>query len=446
MRPDITLVSVLDLYCHWIAGGGVLDRLQAKLGRRHRRGIYSFVVVLWLMIWQRLHPRGTMSHAVQLLAQGAGRSLLTACKRVQEDRISTAPGGYCQAVKKMPKLVPEQVTRELVERLNRELVAPGLPGLPGPVYLVDGSSVPLPHTRKLARAYPPAPNQHGGGHWPILRLLVLHEVHSGLALHPQWGPMYGPAAVSEQRLAAQAFAQVPAGATILADRNFGVFSIAWEAQRRQLGVVVRLTKERAWKLCGGPITGALDLPMSWQPSRHDQPQGTPWPDGEALPGRLIAERVGRGKSAQWLYLFTTLSLSAPAIVEMYRGRWNVETDLRSLKLTLQLQRLRARSVAGMEKELLAGICAYNLVRVVMCLAARRVGRASRELSFTRVLDLVTDWRAGLRAGAPEAELAQSIERLMDWAAACLLPRRRKRRSYPRQVWGRGGTYPRRKTK
>ncbi len=274
MRPDITLVSVLDLNCHWIAGGGVLDRLQSKLGRRHRRGIYSFVVVLWLMIWQRLHPRGTMSHAVQLLAQGAGRRLLTACKRVQEDRVSSAPGGYCQAVKRMPKLVPEQVTRELVERLNRELV---VPGLPGPVYLVDGSSVPLPHTRKRVRAYPPAPNQHGGGHWPLLRL-------------------------------------------------------------------------------------------------------------------------------------------------------------------------RARSVAGMEKELLAGICAYNLVRVVMCLAARRVGRASRELSFTRVLDLVTDWRAGLRAGAPEAELTQSIERQMDWAAACLLPRRRKRRSYPRQVWGHGGTFARRKTK
>ena len=43
----------------------------------------------------------------------------------------------------------------------------------------------------LRKAYPPAKNQHGRAHWPILRMVVLHELETGLAEVPQWGPMYG---------------------------------------------------------------------------------------------------------------------------------------------------------------------------------------------------------------------------------------------------------------
>ena len=32
----------------------------------------------------------------------------------------------------------------------------------------------------------------------IVRMVVLHEVETGLALQPHWGPMYGAEAVSEQ--------------------------------------------------------------------------------------------------------------------------------------------------------------------------------------------------------------------------------------------------------
>lgn len=437
--------SVLELYGRWVVSSGVLDRVQKELGIRSRRGIYCLVVVLWLMIWQRLQPRGTMSHAVRQLVQGAGRSLLYPCKRVREGRISTAAGGYCQSVQKMPKLVPQLVTRDIVSRLSQEIGAPW-PGLGGPVYLVDGSTLQLPHTRKLARAYPPAPNQHGRSHWPILRLLVLHDVSSGLALYPHWGPAFGNPLVSEQRLAAQAFSQVPAGSTVLADRNFGVFSMAWEADQRQLGVLVRLTKERAYKLFGGPIAQPGDTKVVWKPSRHDQKQATPWPVGAAVTGRLIAARVGRGKYKQWLYLFTTLELAEEEIVALYGQRWNIETDLRSLKRTVHLQQISARSPDGMEKELLTAICGYNLVRTVMCLAARRAGIQSRQLSFTQVLDVVNMAWPQLTAAQTKQEHDEEFERVLDWAAACRLPRRRKRRHYPREVWGSGGRFPTRKTK
>ena len=442
---DSDLTPVFDLYGRWVVDSGALERIQAQLGLRGRRGIYTLVVVLWLMIWQRLQPRATLSHAVRQLVQGNGRPLLADCRRVREGRISSAAGGYCQGIQKMPKLVPQQVTQDIVTQLSQQIGEPW-PGLAGPVYLLDGSSLLLPHTRKLARAYPPANNPHGQSHWPILRLVVWHDLSSGLALYPRWGAMYGAQARSEQALAAAGLDQLPPGAVVVADRNFGVFSIAWEATQCDHGVVVRLTRARAYKLYGGPITQALDAVVGWKASRWDQAQATPWPAGAQLAGRLIAARVGRGKSKQWLYLFTTLELPAEEVVALYGQRWNIETDLRSLKRTVHLQQLRARSPEGMEKELLTAICAYNLVRAVMCLAARRAGIPTRRLSFTQVLDVVNAAWPRLIAAETKSAHDAEFERVLDWAAACKLPRRRKRRSFPRQVWGRGYHFPTRKTK
>ena len=304
----------------------------------------------------------------------------------------------------------------------------------------------LPHTRKLTRAYPPGGNQHGPGHWPILRMVVLHDVSNGLALYPQWGPLHGEQAVSEQGLAAQTFDPLPAEATIIADRNFGVFSGAWEVTQRQRGVIVRLTEARAKKLFGGGLCQEGDYPVKWQASRWDnKPQATSWPLGASLEGRLIAVRVGRGKSRQWLYLFTRLSLPAAQVVAIYGKRWHIETDLRALKRTVQLQQIRSRSVEGLEKELLTAICAYNLVRAVMCLAARRSGVPARRLSFTQTLDVVNGAWPLLTSAPSQAAYDAAFEQVLDWVAANKLPNRSKPRHYPREVWGRGYHFPARKT-
>ena len=77
--------------------------------------------------------------------------------------------------------------------------------------------------------------------------------------------------------------------------------------------------------------------MQWQSSRWDGSKNRSWPADASVPGRLIAQQVGRGKHKQWLYLFTTLALPAEQIVACYGKRWRIETDLRSLKQTVRLQ-------------------------------------------------------------------------------------------------------------
>ena len=48
--------------------------------------------------------------------------------------------------------------------------------------------------------FPPATNQYGPCHWPIRRVVVAHDLDSGLACRPEYGPMYGDDPESESSL------------------------------------------------------------------------------------------------------------------------------------------------------------------------------------------------------------------------------------------------------
>jgi len=195
--------------------------------------------------------------------------------------------------------------------------------------------------------------------------------------------MSGPQACSEQQLAVQAMEQLPAGAILLGDRNFGIFGMAWKAQQRGHPVVLRLTEQRAKKLLGRALEPGLDQEVVWRPSAWDRQTHPDLPAEAAVSGRLVIGTCP-GARAPLLCLFTTLPLPVEEVLPLYGLRWNVETDLRSLKQLLRLHQLSCRSAAMMEKELVLAMAAYNLVRAVMWLAAERAGVPPRRLSFSAV--------------------------------------------------------------
>jgi putative transposase len=436
---DQTCEDAFGLYQRCISSG-VVEYLQKQAKMKVRRSIYTAQVVMWLMILQRLQPRGTLASGVEALLAGAADWLLSRCGRAQQKRISRRTGGYSHARRRLPKLLCRQVAAELVTRLREILNPAGVRAS----YLLDGSSLELEASPSLRKAYPPAENQHGRAHWPVLRIVVLHELETGLAEEPHWGPMYGTAAVSEQQLAEKAMDALAVGSILVADRNFGVFSIAWGAHQRGLQVVARLTGERARKLAGGAIAEEGERPVSWTASRFDGRRQGGMPEGAWMPGRLIAARIGRGKSKEWLYLFTTVASPREEVLALYGKRWNIEADLRSLKRTVRLHHIAVRNESMMEKELRMAVAAYNLVRAVMALAARRHHLSPRQLSFTFVLNVVNASWHRLQSGLDNDAYQRELLRLLDAAAQGIHPKRKKPRSYPRAVWHRRHTFPARK--
>ena len=177
------------------------------------------------MIYQRLNSKRTLSAAVQFLACEAlhWRRRPLGSRAIREGRISTRTGGYCRARLKMSKLVATDVCDHIFEQLQ-VLMREQLPDVGRPMFVIDGTTLCLRNRPELVKAFPPGSNQHGHHHWPTMLLVAFHDVNTGLALRPSWGPMYGKQAVGEQKLAADALQRLPADAVVLADADFGIFA------------------------------------------------------------------------------------------------------------------------------------------------------------------------------------------------------------------------------
>jgi Transposase DDE domain len=416
----------------------------AQLTQRYNlceQGIYVPAVVLWLMMWQQLGGNRTLEEAVQQVVLGEPRDLLPDHKRIREGTVSSRTGSYSVARSKMQQAAVEDVFDHVFEQA---LLQSPQDQLTRRTYLLDGSSIRLAHTPELNRLFPPASNRHGRSHWPIWRVVVVHNLANGTAGRPAWGPMYGKHAVSEQALAATIMARMPPS-IFIADRNFGVFSVIWEAHRQHHDVITRLTKARAQRLFGGTLPrqeGAYEV--TWTPSRADRRSHPKIPADAAVHGRLIIKRVRRHRRNIVLYLFTTLDLPIEQITELYGRRWYIETDLRSIKQTLNLEQLRCKTRDMVAKELLTGIMAYNLIRLVQDAAAQSVGVDCRELSFRHVQVVVNAWLPYLLAATTAAEFQTLWQRMLRTVAEGKLPNREQQRRYRREVWGRPQVYPRRK--
>ena len=67
---------------------------------------------------------------------------------------------------------------------------------------------------------------------------------------------------------------------------------------------------------------------------------------------------------------------ARALGALYKMRWNIEVDFRTIKATLEMDVLRCKSQPMVGKEIAVCFLAYNLVRWVGCGSLARGGIAS----------------------------------------------------------------------
>lgn len=86
-----------------------------------------------------------------------------------------------------------------------------------------------------------------------------------------------------------------------------------------------------------------------------------------------------------LYLLTDLSEDATVLKGLYGKRTDVETDIRNIKVVLDMEHIRAPATPAMfRKELLTSMVAYNLVIQFRRQAAKLAKVPPRRLSFTSV--------------------------------------------------------------
>lgn len=423
----------LDFFC----------RALRQAGKREHNRVYHRGVVVWLMVWQRMQTQGTLEKAVaELLASLPASFWPYPCKRVEEalrpggKRLSKQTGAYNRARQELPPAVVQQcfdhALEQLLEATSRQRQA----------FFVDGTTVRMPYGEELAKVYPPTRNQHGESHWPILRLLVAHDLHTGLALRPAFGAVNGEQAISEQALLEEILQRMPEGALLVGDANFGVFSVAHAAEQSSHPVVVRMTVARAMRLNGGELQDGIEREITWKPTREDRRTHPELAREASVKGRLIVRQVSPNNGAKpfLLALFTTLTEGVEEILDLYGKRWLIEVDLRHLKDSLKLEELTCSSEEMVAKEIDVTMLAYNLVRAAMCATAWKQQLAPRAFSFTQVQTILQAFLPRI-AAAESFAAAEKLQADMQYYLGQCRLRRRQRASQPRAIWPKPKAYP-----
>ncbi|MBC8097684.1 MAG: IS4 family transposase [Akkermansiaceae bacterium] len=393
--------------------------------------IYTASVVLWLLVFQRLNRNCPLWEAVKHLIDTAPQ-LCPNNKRIREMNLSSGTGTYSGA---RQRLTPE-VTQWFADAVSTSIIntTPTLGNQR--VFLIDGTTITLAPEKALREAFPPASNQHGAGVWPVALLVITHELQSGAALRPEIGPMYGPEAVSETVLARACLQRLPPNSIVLADANFGIFSMSHAIRQAGHSCLLRLTKQRfvamrkqATLVDDEGTTKTWSL--LWQPSARDR-QSNPHLLPDSCLQVLIHEVQVHAELTLWLV--TTLGHTALECMDLYGCRGNVETDIRNFKVVLETETIRATSVAMFHKELLASVVAYNLVVQFRQKAANQIRLPIRRLSFTGVW---TTYRLFLLNAMPlsPVQWRERYAKALHYAMRDKLPNR-PGRSYERCVYPR----------
>ena len=205
----------------------------------------------------------------------------------------------------------------------------------------------------------------------------------------------GSVDTSELPLLRSLFHRFAPGDVVLGDRAYCAYTDMALLKGRGVHSVFRLHQRREADFRRGLRLGKDDViaewarPVQWRPCRGlslDAFNGLP----ESMPVRLVRVRhMIKGFRNREIVIATTLldPVETPAeeLRALYRNRWTVELNLRSLKTYMGMEVLRCQSVDMVAKEIAMHVLAYNLIRLVMWHAAREAGRDPHRLSFTGTL-------------------------------------------------------------
>lgn len=427
--PADQLASALNLLSAIIAAPEQQELLDPD-ERTTGKMIYTHGVTLWMLVLQRLGGGKTLSEVVSQITSHE-RDLLPDNKRVRENTISENSSAYAQARKRLPL----DTILEFSNRVCNYLGQNNKPLIDGRrVFILDGTTITLAPTPELQKAYPPAPNQHGQSVWPVAQLMVANEMQSGCALLPQIDPMYGPHNASEAVQAQRIVQQLPKQSMVMADSGFGIYSVAHHSIQAGHDFLFRLTKQRfkalrrqAELIDEGPHHKTYHL--HWKPTDKDRKSTPDLPRDASIEVVLHQVEIGSG---EMLYLVSTLELEALTASAIYRRRYDVEFDIRDVKVTLDAENIRAKSVEMFKKELYTSVVAYNLVAQFRRQSAKLAQVEPRRLSFKGVWTTMKN-RLLLQPACSLEEWLERYAEALYRGSQRKHPNRKEPRSYPRKA-------------
>ena len=367
------------------------ENIQSSFGEASRildsARIYTTAVTVWTFLAQVMSiHHGCVVAVTKLIAFRVARGL-SVC--------SAETGAYCIARDKLDEEAMQRLLTSSGQAIEDQ--APDHWLWRGHrVITADGTTVTMADTAENQTAYPQLRAQQPGCGFPIMRLVVLFAVSTGVVLEAAAGKYRGKL-TAEVSLFRQIDGVIEEGDVFLADRAYsGWFDLA-RLMARGAHVVVRKHQKRKTDFRTGVRYGKDDHAVFW-----DRPQRPEWMDPaeyECYPDFLTLREIRIRVATPGFRtreviavtdLLDDLEYTKEDLAALYRRRWQAELNLRSIKTVMQMEHLRCKKPHRVRNELRAHLIAYNVIRQMMAEASVRGGVQPWQISFKGALTTLTE--------------------------------------------------------
>jgi Transposase DDE domain len=261
------------------------------------------------------------------------------------------------------------------------------------ILVVDASSFSMSDTPSLRRRFglPKGRKVTEGIAYPVARFIGLLDLASGLFTRLMCGSPFQ----HEMGMIKSLHPILKTGDILLGDRAFCSYVHFALLQLRGVLICTRLHQMRKIK-------------PGERSQRWDRPKDCPkWmcPDLLAtLPEWIVVRIVSyktsrRGFRTREIHIATTLPDDAiwtdAKVADLYGKRWQIETCFNHLKTTMKMDVLKCQSAAGVIREQMMYLLAYNLIRLTILKWSRQEGVDVWRVSFIDALRKLSALLMGL---------------------------------------------------
>ena len=382
---------------HEILDAEMVKAALAEEGVTFSERLYTPLVTLCVFLSQVLDPDHSCRAAVARLIVWLSVNGRRPC--------APDTGTYCDARQRLPLGVVVRLVRQTAQEIDGG--APeGWLWKGRRVSLVDGTTASMPDTPANQQAYPQSRSQGVGLGFPLVRIVAVISLATGVARDLALGPYQGKE-TGETALFRALWDRLQAGEVVVGDRVFASFFGIAGLTRRGVDGLFRMHQRRKFDFRRGRRVGVQDHVVVWtkpaRPEWMDEETYAQMPDElEVRELRVSVEQPGF--RVDELVLVTTMrdgeAYTKEELADLFLQRWNIEVDLRSIKDVLQMDVLRCKTPEMVEKEIWMHLLAYNLIRGGMAEAAEAHDEQPRDLSFKGALQTMTAFQDILRRATP----------------------------------------------
>lgn len=404
-------------------------------GLNSRENVYSLRLTFEGFVWQMLKPKTSCREVV--------RAVQALFKSLGLGSIDEGTSGYVQARQRLPKERLEKALAATAQTADERVQGQGrINGRP--VKVVDCSTTQLPDTLKNQERYPQPSIQKPGCGFPVMKFLVHFSLGSGAILKV----VMGHGKNHDLRLLQQLRESLSKGDILLGDRAYADYVTLATFPRQGVDVVARLSRARKVDYRRAKTRlGHEDALFEWRRGCQQSNilSAEQW---KKLPETITVRVIRfyaliRGRKQRVTLVTTLLDPAAypvEQLIALYARRWNLELALRHVKTTMGMEALRCQTPEMAEKETLAYLVAYNLVRCLMAEAVALAGVQMERISFKGTVDAVRQYTVAIAGARSNMKRQELWDELVANIVRDLVPLRPGRKE-PRAVKRRPKPYP-----